>query len=96
MCADCQKNAEKMARLSQFLRENAPTIRSNHYAKIMIRAADDLDEMRRRYAERCRCDDATPADPGPPAVQAAASSADLAPPLATPTIAGRNRRSCST
>jgi hypothetical protein len=107
MCAICRHKAEEIAALAQFLRKNAPTVRSNYYSTIMNAAAADLEEMALYYTERCRCRcrsrhreemRAAPAVAVAAADQAAASPSALAPPppLATPTIAGRSKRSCST
>jgi hypothetical protein len=94
MCVICEQKAAKIAKLAQFLRENAPTIRSCHYSRMMNAAADDLDAMVRYYSEACRCAETSG---GPAADQAVASSSTaLPPPLATPTIAGRSSRSCNT
>jgi hypothetical protein len=59
----------------------------------MHAAADDLDKLASDCLEHCRCGECGDA---PAEDQAAASPSDLAPPLATPTIAGRSSRSCST
>jgi hypothetical protein len=93
MCVICRQKAAKIAKLAQFLRENAPTIRSCHYSRMMNAAADDLDAMVRYYSDACRC--AEPSG-GPATDQTTASVSALAPPLATATIAGRSSRSCKT
>jgi hypothetical protein len=91
MCALCQQKTQKIVELARFLRENAPTIRSNQYAKMMNSAAEDLDAMVHRAAEHCQCT----AEEVAASDQAAASPSALAPPFATPTMAGRSNRSCN-
>ena len=99
MYAACRKKMRTIRQLARFLREAAPTDPANYHARIMHAAATDLDKTAQTYREECGCTD--PGDEAP-ADQAAASPSDvfslsaLAPPFATPTIAGRSSRSCST
>jgi hypothetical protein len=95
----CRKKIRTIQQLATFLREAAPQDRLNYYAKIMNAAAADLDEVARSYAEQCSGADAK--DDAPEDHAAALSSvlpspSAFTPPFATPTIAGRSSRSCST
>jgi hypothetical protein len=94
-----RKQLRTIRQLATFLRGAAPRDATSYYAKIMNAAADDLDKTAQSYDEEWR--DTDQVDEAL-TDQAAASPSDvlsptaLAPPFATPTIAGRSSRSCST